>query len=152
MSPASYPETILAARERATPEVPVEAPRAVDCTPRLDHAAPRRHDPRTPFRSQTQRRRPRPPAPILPNVSARRAARHLAHPALLAFLRLPSEQALDLSGDIVTEDIDRILALILDSKVNYWSRSAALRALGHMRCAPELPRPTRAGERPGLFQ
>ncbi|MEO7412156.1 MAG: DUF1186 domain-containing protein [Opitutaceae bacterium] len=78
----------------------------------------------------------------------------LAHPLLLGFLRLPGEQALDLSGDIVTEDLDRMLAqtcggdpggmvaLALDPGVNEWARGAAVSALSLLTVWGELPRET----------
>jgi hypothetical protein len=81
----------------------------------------------------------------------------LAHPAILAFLRLPGEQALDLSGDIVTEDMDRILAqtaggdpagiltLVRDPRACIWCRNAALRALGLLHVWSDLPRATLVG-------
>jgi hypothetical protein len=77
-----------------------------------------------------------------------------AHPLLLAFLRLPGEQCLDLSGDIVTEDMDRmlaqtaggnpdgLLALARDPAVNEWSRVAAINALALLAAWGELPRAT----------
>lgn len=64
-----------------------------------------------------------------------------AHPVLLKFLRLPGERALELSGDIITQDMAWMLAqtwnrdaslleaLAIDRSVNEWSRSAAVSAL-----------------------
>ena len=78
----------------------------------------------------------------------------LAHPLLLGFLRLPGDQAVDLSGDIVTEDMDRILAqtsggdpqglisLAGDPAVNEWARMAAIKALALLTAWGELPRET----------
>ena len=75
-----------------------------------------------------------------------------AHPLLLGFLRLPGEQCLDLSGDIVTEDMDRmlaqtaggdprgLLALARDPAVNVWARGAAIKALALLTAWHELPR------------
>jgi len=63
------------------------------------------------------------------------------HPLLIKFLRLPGEQAIDLSGDIVTQDMfwmlvqtcagntDQIEALVVDRKVNQWVRATAVNAL-----------------------
>jgi hypothetical protein len=79
---------------------------------------------------------------------------HNAHPLLLGFLRLPGEQALDLSGDIVTEDMSRllaqtcggdvrgILALVRDPAVNEYARNAGVRALALLTKWGELPRET----------
>jgi hypothetical protein len=76
----------------------------------------------------------------------------LAHPLLLGFLRLPGEQCVDLSGDIVTEDMCRmlaqtsggdpagILALARDPAVNQWARLAAIKALSLLTAWGELPR------------
>jgi len=75
-----------------------------------------------------------------------------AHPLLLGFLRLPGEQWLALSGDIVTEDMDRMLAqtagsdpggivaLVRDPAVNAWARVAAIKALVLLTVWGELPR------------
>jgi hypothetical protein len=77
-----------------------------------------------------------------------------AHPLLLGFLRLPGEQSLELSGDIVTEDMDRMLAqtcggdpahifsLAADPQVNEWARNAAVCALARLVAWGELPRET----------
>ena len=77
-----------------------------------------------------------------------------AHPLLLAFLRLPGEQCLDLLGDIVTEDMDRMLvqtsggnpdglvALAREPSVNEWARVAAIKALALLAAWGELPRST----------
>lgn len=79
---------------------------------------------------------------------------HNAHPLLLGFLRLPGEQALDLSGDIVTEDMSRmlaqtcggdvrgILALTRDPAVNEYCRNAGVRALALLTKWGEMPRET----------
>jgi Protein of unknown function (DUF1186)/SEC-C motif len=78
----------------------------------------------------------------------------LAHPLLLGFLRLPGDQPVDLSGDIVTQDMDRMLAqtchgdpsaivaLALDARVNEWSRNAAVGSLSLLTAWGELPRET----------
>ena len=64
-----------------------------------------------------------------------------AYPLIVRFCRLPGELALDLSGDVITEDMDRILAsvcggdtepikeLIEDSSLNEYVRDAAVKAL-----------------------
>ena len=76
----------------------------------------------------------------------------LAHPLLLGFLRLSGDQCVDLSGDIVTEDMDRmlaqtaggdprgLLALARDPAVNEWARVAAIKALSLLTAWDELPR------------
>ena len=78
----------------------------------------------------------------------------LAHPLLLGFLRLPGDQCVDLSGDIVTEDMNRMLAqtaggdprgivaLAGDSAANQWARLAAIKALSLLTAWGELPRAT----------
>jgi len=75
-----------------------------------------------------------------------------AHPLLLGFLRLPGEQCLELSGDIVTQDMDRmlaqtaggelrgLLALARGPAVNVYARMAAIKALSHLTAWGELPR------------
>lgn len=75
-----------------------------------------------------------------------------AHSLLLGFLRLPGDQCLDLSGDIVTEDMDRMLAqtaggdprgllsLARDESVNAWARVAAIKALALLANWGELTR------------
>jgi len=77
-----------------------------------------------------------------------------AHPLLLDFLRLPGELALDASGDIITEDMDRmlaqtyggdvqgLLALVRDPAVNEFSRGAALRSLALLVTWGQMPRET----------
>lgn len=66
---------------------------------------------------------------------------HAAYPLLVRFFSTPGEVALDTTGDVVTEDLARILAsvchhdlepmkrMIEDAAVNEYVRSAALRAL-----------------------
>ena len=75
-----------------------------------------------------------------------------AHPLLLGFLRLPGDQCVDLSGDIVTQDMNRMLAqtaggdprglvaLAGDPAVNQWARCAAIKALSLLMVWGELPR------------
>lgn len=67
-----------------------------------------------------------------------------AYPRLLNFLRLPRERGVDLSGDIVTEDMSWMLAqtcagdtaqleaLTIDRTVNEWARGAAVNALAFL--------------------
>lgn len=67
-----------------------------------------------------------------------------AYPRIIRFFSLPGEIALDVTGDVVTDDLDRILAsvtfgddapirqLIEDPKVNPWVRGAGVGALGEM--------------------
>jgi len=76
----------------------------------------------------------------------------LAHPLLLGFLRWPGDLSLDVSGDIVTEDMDRMLAqtcggdpgpclaLAKDTTVNEWARGAAIRVPALLTHWGELPR------------
>lgn len=80
-----------------------------------------------------------------------------AHPLLLGFLRLPGDQCVDLSGDIVTEDMNWMLAqtaggnprglvaLARDPRVNEWARCAAIQALSLLTAWGELPRETLVG-------
>jgi hypothetical protein len=77
-----------------------------------------------------------------------------AHALLLGFLRLPGDQCVDLSGDIVTQDMARMLAQTAggeprgiaavagDPAVNEWARVAAIKALSLMTAWGELPRET----------
>jgi hypothetical protein len=77
-----------------------------------------------------------------------------AHPLLLGFLRLPGDQPVDLSGDIVTQDMNRMLAqtaggetagivaLTRDPAVNEWARLAGVRSLTLLTAWGELPRAT----------
>lgn len=65
----------------------------------------------------------------------------LAYPVIVKFFSVPGETALDVTGDIVTEDLGRIFAsvsggdiepikqIIEDSKINEYIRGAALEAL-----------------------
>ena len=64
-----------------------------------------------------------------------------AYPLLVDFVAIPGEMVMELTGNVVTEDLGRMLAslchsdlgpikrLIEDSEVNEWVRSAALDAL-----------------------
>lgn len=64
-----------------------------------------------------------------------------AHPLIVEFFAIPGEKVVDLTGDLVTEDLGRILAsvahgnlegikqLIEDPNVNEWVRSAGIEAM-----------------------
>lgn len=77
-----------------------------------------------------------------------------AYPLLLRLAALPGDAPTDLLGDVVTEDLGRILAavsrgnigpmqeLIGDPRVNVWVRSACLDGLLAMFVEQELPRET----------
>ena len=146
------PDEIIAALKRVSPRVPEEALRAAgehraELTPRLlaslveltIHPADSAADVEWEL-------------PFYAMYLLASWREHLAHPLLLAFLRLPGEQCLDLLGDIMTEDMDRLLAqtaggdtrgivaLVRDPAVNEWARTAAIRALGMLAAWGELPR------------
>ncbi len=75
-----------------------------------------------------------------------------AYPLLVKFFSTPGEISLETTGDLVTEDLDRILAsvcnnelqpikrMIEDSAVNEYVRSACLRTLVVLVAANKLPR------------
>mgnify|MGYP001816483521 CR=1 FL=1 len=75
-----------------------------------------------------------------------------AYPLLVKFFSTPGEITLDLTGDVVTEDLGRILAsvchrelepmkrMIEDPSVNEYVRSACLRALTVLVVQEEVPR------------
>lgn len=75
-----------------------------------------------------------------------------AYPRVIRFFSLPGEVAVDATGDVVTEDLDRILAsiahgdvgpiqkLIEDPKVDPWVRGAGLGALGEMVFSDQIER------------
>lgn len=146
------PDEIIAQLTRSTPEIPREALAAADqhraeLTPRLLAALaevvaqPRLleedRDLQLPFYAMYLLAAWREP---------------LALPLLIAFLRLPGEQAVDLSGDIIPQDMGHMLAqtaggridllteLAQDRTVNRWSRIAAIKSLALVTHAGELPR------------
>jgi hypothetical protein len=75
-----------------------------------------------------------------------------AYPLLIEFLSLPGETALDATGDVITEDMDRILAsvcggdiapmigLALDEDANEYVRGAALRGVRVLYLAGRMSR------------
>jgi len=77
---------------------------------------------------------------------------HAAYPLLVKFFSTPGEITLDLTGDVVTEDLCRILAsvchndlhpikgMIEDDTVNEYVRSAGLHALAVLVAEEALPR------------
>jgi hypothetical protein len=77
-----------------------------------------------------------------------------AYPLLVDFVATPGEIVMDLTGDVVTEDLGRMVAslchgnlgpikrLIEDAEVNEWVRSAALGALVILYTEGQLERET----------
>ncbi len=75
-----------------------------------------------------------------------------AYPLIVDFFSLPGEQVVDVTGDVVTEDLARILAsvsggdtslmhrLAENPQVSEWTRGAALDALVTLVAAGDLPR------------
>ena len=75
-----------------------------------------------------------------------------AYPPLVKFFSTPGELALDLTGDVVTEDLDKILAsvcwndlapikqIVRDPSINEFIRNAALRSMLVLVAEGEMPR------------
>ncbi len=87
-----------------------------------------------------------------------------AYPLLVKFFSTPGEISLETTGDLVTEDLDRILAsvchndlqpikrMIEDSAMNEYVRSACLRTLVVLVAAEKLPRENVVDYFRSLFQ
>ncbi len=97
----------------------------------------------------------REPSPMLPIYAMYLLAQfreRAAYPLLVKFFSMPGEISLDTTGDVVTEDLGRILAsvcpndlgpikrMIVNKAVNEYVRSACLRSLVVMVLEEELPR------------
>jgi hypothetical protein len=87
-----------------------------------------------------------------------------AYPLVLRFFSLPGEISLELTGDVVTEDLDRILASICDGdldpllkmiespQINEWVRGSCLYALRALVAEEALERTAAIQVLFGLFQ
>lgn len=87
-----------------------------------------------------------------------------AYSRVVRYFRLPGELAVDATGDVATEDLDRVLAslhhgdlrpiheLITDFDASQWARGAGVRALQESVFSDQLPRDDAVPLLTGLFR